>query len=168
MPIYESSRKRRERWPLAFDLEGVPRDSSERERLLVEQKLLEPNSNFNKEPLMQGTYPVQNYFAVDAPTETVVDINNPPAKRYVHQEFPKMVYHHDSGHVLTVNDEKELKAAVKRGFKLKPSPAHDYSQIKSGKMAPMKEVVAEREQELSAADMRQEDENDEDENEDEG
>jgi hypothetical protein len=54
------------------------------------------------------------------------DIHNPKVPPYKHQEFPKLVYKeakngqhpHDANKV--VNDEDELKAALKAGFELKP------------------------------------------------
>jgi hypothetical protein len=154
MPINEANRKTRDRWPLAFDLEGVPRESAERERLLLEQKALENLGDISpEEPLaMQGTRPIQNHFAVDTPTETVVDVNNPPQKRYRHQQFPQMVYHHQSGHVLIVQNAVELQAAQKRGFQEKPALDRDYSQVRAGHAAPMKQV-APREVALSASDL---------------
>lgn len=106
--------------------------------------------------------PVTNNFAVDySQGDNVVDINNPPRKRYVHQEFPRMVYHHDSGHVLTVNNPKELKLAIKKGFQLEPAADRDYSKVKSGFVAPMKAhgepreaaLTFEDEEALQAADL---------------
>ena len=139
MPLNESNRKSRDRWPLAFDLEGVPRETAERERLLEQHRQLsKPESEF-EEP-MNETRVVPNTFAVDYQAgNTVVDINNPPQKRYVHQEFPKMLYDHESGRVLQVKDEKEMKAALKKGFQVKPAPDRDYSKVtRSGSVAPSK------------------------------
>jgi hypothetical protein len=97
--------------------------------------------------------PVTNNFAVDySQGDNVVDINNPPKKRYVHQEFPRMVYHHTSGHVLNVKNKRELALALKKGFDLQPSPDRDYSKVKSGFVAPMKEHGEPREAALSMED----------------
>jgi hypothetical protein len=124
MPLHESNRSTRDRWPLEFDLEGVPRNTKERERLLRERANPQEND-------MPYPNPTVNHFAVDT-VPNVVDINNPPKIRVPYMEFPKMMYHHDSGKVLTVADQKQEKAAFKHGFQLQPSPTHDYSNIKHG------------------------------------
>lgn len=46
----------------------------------------------------------------------IIDINNPPRVPYVHQEFPRMVYHHKDQKTLIVKNEKELAEAEKHGF----------------------------------------------------
>lgn len=72
----------------------------------------------------------QNSFAVDyGPGETVIDINNPPTTRYQHQEFPRLVYQHESGQVMQVADAKQLAAALKKNFDLKPASNRDYSKV---------------------------------------
>lgn len=74
---------------------------------------------------------VTNSFAVDYNAgEHITDINNPPSPRYRYQEFPKLVYHHETGQVLEVVDERQLKAALKHDFQEKPSPGHDYSNMR--------------------------------------
>lgn len=98
--------------------------------------------------------PVTNNFAVDYnPAGTVVDINNPPQKRYIHQEFPKMVYHHESGHMLEVKSAIELKLALKRGFNEKPASDRDYHLAKPGRVAPMKLATEPREVALSSEEL---------------
>ena len=92
---------------------------------------------------MQNVPLVQNSFAVDYQAgNNVVDINNPPQKRYLHQEFPKLVYHHESGHVLTIpagpEADKQLKLALKKGYDPKPAPDRDYSKLSRGNIAPVK------------------------------
>jgi hypothetical protein len=154
VPIYEANRpKSRDRYPLAFDLEGVPRETVERERRLLAAQLVEQRNLDSQSDEGEFMPPVNNSFAVDyAAGNNVVDINNPPQKRYVHQEFPKMVYHHDSGHVLEVKTTAELKAALKKGFNEKPAPDRDYHLAKAGRVAPMKQVVEPREVDLSLDD----------------
>jgi hypothetical protein len=148
--IRESHRNRRDRWPLEFDLAGVPRETAERERLLREQRELEETE---QSPMSPVTPSPTNMFAVDYQAgEHVIDINNPPTKRYVHQEFPKLVYHHESGHILQVDDEKQLKAAQKRGFKDRPASNRDYSKI-AGSVAAIAEHAEPRPEELSADEM---------------
>lgn len=58
--------------------------------------------------------------------EGIHDIHNPPKERYVHQEFPKLVYrepkagqHPHEAHKL-VKDEDELAAALAKGYQHKP------------------------------------------------
>jgi hypothetical protein len=65
----------------------------------------------------------------------IVDINKPNIPRALYQEFPKTLYNHKSGHVVTVKDEKEEAARKKQGFKKEPSPNHDYSQINASRAA---------------------------------
>ena len=84
----------------------------------------------------------QNSFAVDYSTETALDINNPKTPRYVHQEFPRIVYNHDNGQVMQVADEKQLKAAEKKGFSIKPAPDRDYSKVTNVIVNPKTEAFA--------------------------
>lgn len=160
MPINESKIVRRERWPLAFDLEGVPRE--DRGRFLDELRHRQANPNFDipeldyggEDPLDMQTQPVKNTFAADQPpAATIVDINNPPTKRYVHQEFPKLVYHHESGHVLEVKDDRQYVAAAKRGFHDRPAADRDYSKVRSGMVAPLKQDGPEREKPITAEEL---------------
>ena len=66
---------------------------------------------------------VQNRFSADNAAEPfITDINNPPAKRYIHQEFPKVLYADDKKPI-TVADQKECDKKVKEGWSLKPT--HD-------------------------------------------
>lgn len=102
--------------------------------------------------------PVTNSFAVDhGAGETVLDINNPPRKNYnpnaPENQFPRAVYHHETGRVLHVSNEKELKAALKRDFDLKPSAGRDYSKISAAGIAAPKTVAELREEEMSAEDL---------------
>ena len=157
MPINESTTKpRRERWPLAFDLEGVPRDTATRKQLL-EQELQQNLEIFPEEPMSPVTPAVRNSFTVDQPTVEIADINNPPRKNYnphdPKNEFPKMLYHHETGRVLNVANEKEQKAALKRGFDLRPSPDHDYSKVSRAGIAAKASSEPKREEEMSAEEL---------------
>lgn len=100
---------------------------------------------------------VTNTFAVDY-KETVVDINNPGVKGYnpnhPDNQFPRMVYDHETGHTLKVQDAKQLKAAVKKGFSLEPSPTHDYSRLRAGRAA-AKEHAAPRPQEMTVEELEE-------------
>lgn len=161
MPLNEASRKpRRERWPLQFDIEGVPRDTATRKQLLEQQQ---QNEESAEDPMTAQT--VRNSFAVDKPTVEVTDINNPPRRPYSpsdpKNEFPKVLYHHESGRVLTVQNDKEQKAAHKRGFELKPSPAHDYSKITRAGIAAVADHAPKREEEMSAEELAAMDEEEE-------
>jgi hypothetical protein len=176
MPLNEASRKaRRERWPLEFDIEGVPRDTATRKQLL-EQKQQELQQEQQTENLaalfeesMSPAQTVRNSFSVDQPTVEITDINNPPRRPYnphdPKNEFPKVLYHHETGRVLHIaagpNAEKEQKAALKRGFELKPSPAHDYSKITRAGIAAVAEHAPKREEEMSAEELAAMDEADE-------
>lgn len=98
---------------------------------------------------------VSNSFAVDYNQgEHVIDINNPKRKNYnphdPKNQFPKLLYNHESGHVLEVANEKQQTIAVKKhGFELKPAPGRDYSKVRNG-VAPTAEKGPIREAELSA------------------
>ena len=115
----------------------------------------------------QEQYMPQNHFAVDYNTETIMDINKPPQKRYVHQDFPRFVYNHDSGQVLRVDDDRQLKAAQKKGFDLKPDTRRDYSTIGnvvldqrtnefSAGIAPMRAAASARQELQTAAQLVEE------------
>lgn len=148
MPLNESSRKVRARWPLAFDLEGVPQDTQERTRLLNLLRRENSPETFEEEEF--DMRPV-NQFAVDAPQiGTVSDVNDPKTPRYgtkqnPYREYPKMMYDHESGRVLEVKDSAQEAATVRRGFQTQPSPHHDYHKVKSGMLAPSKQKGPERE-----------------------
>jgi len=153
MPLNESTRKApRERWPLAFDLEGVPRDTETRKQLLESQNLA-----IESEESMSPVTPTRNSFTVDKPTVEITDINNPPRKNYnphdPANEFPKMLYHHETGRVLNVANEKEQKAALKRGFTLQPSPDFDYSKVNRAGLAAKASTEPKREEEMSAEEL---------------
>lgn len=161
MSVTGTNRNIRDRWPLEFDLEGVPRRNDVREKLLQEHRGLSlgpqetehemaPTNSFaidKLDPLVREELLKQ--LLATAPVGAVIDINNPKTKRYVHQEYPRLVYHHGSLKVVQVNDEKQLKAAQRQGFKLEPAPGADYSKIQAGKAA-VKTTGEAREEEISA------------------
>jgi hypothetical protein len=165
VPLNEASRKpKRERWPLAFDIEGIPRDTATRQQLLDQQHILESVPEESMSPVT----PVRNSFTVDQPvTQPVTDINNPPHKLYnphaPENEFPKMLYHHESGRVLKVSDAREQKAALKHGFVLKPSPGHDYSKVSRAGIAAVADHGPKREEEMTGEELAALDEADKDE-----
>ena len=102
-----------------------------------------------------------NSFTVDKPTVHIEDINNPPKVPYnphdPKNEFPKLLYHHDTGRVLRIEAgpeaEKQQKAALKRGFVLQPSPKYDYSKINRGGLAAPSVKGPKREEEMSAEEL---------------
>jgi hypothetical protein len=157
VPINESTRKTRERWPLEFDLTGVPRDTRTRQQLLEQKQILEQTPEEDSMSPVTPTRTVQNSFTVDKPTVEITDINNPPHRNYnphaPENEYPKMLYHHETGRVLNVGNEKEQKAALKRGFNLKPSPGHDYSKVNRAGIAAPVEHGEKREEEMSAEEL---------------
>ncbi len=114
-------------------------------------------------PMRGQTRTVPNQFAADKPRETIVDINNPPHRNFnphaPENEFPKMLFHHDTGKVLTVNSAKEEKIATeKHGFQLKPAPDRNYHGARSGMIAPVKPVAEPREEEMIASELEKEEE----------
>lgn len=154
MPIRETrgglSRSPRDRWPLDTTTE-----------------LISQEGNVSPVPL------VQNHFTVDGPgaglgltpaqkkalldqllreaadtAGQTIDLSKPilpprPAPGTFEFEYPKLMYQHQSGHMLQVDTPEQEKAALAQGFKTKPAPDRDYSQAKVGKIAPMKPPVAE-------------------------
>jgi hypothetical protein len=107
MPLNIGTAQIRERYPLHFELEGIPR------------------AEFNqalKELQMRTVQQVHNTFAADGVQVSepfITDINNPPAKRYIHQDFPCMLYA-EGKKARVVNDAKERDKAIKDGWSLKP------------------------------------------------
>jgi hypothetical protein len=106
MSLNESKFKQRERWPLQFDLEGIPQEQRQQ---LMEENLPGP----------------QNVFAADYQQGNgVMDINNPPVPRYgtaknPFNEYPKMLYM-DGKKPITVDSKKEEEKMVKLGYQVKP------------------------------------------------
>ena len=159
MPLNEASRKApRERWPLEFDLTGVPRDTRTRKNLLAEKH--QEESMAQTQQSVHGVRTItENHFTVDQPSNDVfiTDINNPPRKAYnprdPQNQYPKMLYHHGNGRVLKVANEKEEKAALKRDFKLAPSPDYDYSKVNQNSGIAAKAIHAPREESMSAEEL---------------
>lgn len=50
------------------------------------------------------------------------DLNNPPKERYVHQEFPRMVYHHEERKTRVVKNAAELHQYLAEGWSKDPYP----------------------------------------------
>lgn len=90
--------KGRERWPLAFDLQGVLRDTTTRKQL-QEQLTYEDQE-------MRAT--TTNHFA----SSKMIDINNPPKPAYNPRdpanEFPKMLFHQTEKHPLELAEFKRI------------------------------------------------------------
>ena len=166
MPLNEASRKApRERWPLEFDLTGVPRDTRTRKNLLAEKH--QEESMAQTQQSVHGVRTItENHFTVDQPSNDIfiTDINNPPRKAYnprdPQNQYPKMLYHHGNGRVLKVANEKEEKAALKRDFKLAPSPDYDYSKVNQNSGIAAKAIHAPREESMSAEELAALDEED--------
>ena len=137
MPLNESTQVRRDRWPIAFDLEGVPRTTAAREAKLLEEKM--------------NTHPVQNNFAVDYQAgNTTTDINNPPSPyrnlpggRYIHQDYPKMLYPATwpAAKPKIVNSDTERDTLLAKGFTLKPPVRRDPSAEDLDAVEQEKEIV---------------------------
>lgn len=116
--------------------------------------------------LTQALSPAERAAVLDelmktVPTGREIDLGKPVIVPYrvgdPRNNYPKMVYNHDSGHVLTVADEKQWKAAQKRGFQEQPSLDHDYSKVKNN-VAARKDRPVPREDVMSAAQLAELDE----------
>lgn len=154
MPLHEVPRGRRgrDKWPLEFDLEGVPRDTTTRKQKLAELKVHSTLALDEAEE--QSMSPVTNSFVSDKgslvsalnltpaqkqklmaelqqemPVGREIDLNKPQFVPNPHLAFPQMLYHHKTGHLCTVADEAQFKLAKKKGFEEKPSPDFDYSRL---------------------------------------
>lgn len=143
MPLNESTgKKRREKWPLEFDLEGVPRDNLLRAQLVNNLKgtnMAEPRNSFLSDKLSEnlGLTPRQKARLMDELLKENVggkeiDLSKPVTPHYRHQEFPQMGYHKD-GRVRRIENVEALEAADKDGFKSEPHPNYDYSTIRGGR-----------------------------------
>jgi hypothetical protein len=120
MPIHESSRRaKRDRWPMAFDLEGVPQDNAERARLLAQQQMLEAIPNSTEQEDSMKVTPTANFFATDnAPPATITDMSRPIINRVPFQEFPKALYA-KNGTSIVVKTKDEQDKKLKAGYTLK-------------------------------------------------
>jgi hypothetical protein len=184
MPLNEASRKpRRSRWPLEFDLMGVPQSNRERQELLNAAKEIHQMSQYQS--------PSGNRFLSDKQTVQLtpekallldqylesmkmggvgreIDLSKPvlvAAPPGGWPKFPCLAYHWKTGAMLQIEDADELKVVAKRGFKPSPSPEHDYSQIQARQIftllgdervltiAKKKAVAANAFPELSEADL---------------
>jgi hypothetical protein len=152
MPLNEVPRKRpRERFPLEFDLIGVPRDNTRREALLETAKEMHNNMTTQNSFLSDKAQAMQltpeNQVLLAQFLESMknggvgreIDLSRPvkvapPPGGW--PKFPCLVYHHKTGAMIQVNDENEAKQLARRGFKTTPSPDHDYSQIATRTLLP--------------------------------
>ena len=119
--------------------------------------------------LVQALSPAERAALLDelmktAPVGREIDLGKPVIVPYrvgdPKNNWPKMVYHHESGHVLKVEDERQLKVAAKRGFQEQPSPDHDYSKVKNNVAARKEASAVPREETMSAAQLAELDEED--------
>lgn len=95
----------RSRWPVQFDIEGIPRNTKDRNEKLAEIRQQEEDN-------MQ----------IQSVTKPTLDFNNPTTPKYSHQEFPRLVYRGEE-QSLVVHTAEELEAAITDGFHLKKSDA---------------------------------------------
>lgn len=65
---------------------------------------------------------VHNVFAGEVSNQFISDINNPPTKRYVHQEYPKLAYK-EGVKPRNLVDAKEEAKFLKDGWSLTPPEA---------------------------------------------
>jgi hypothetical protein len=160
--LNEAKRKpQRERHPLAFDLMGLDRKGRDREdfmQAIKEQASMSTGNSFLSDKLTPEKQILLNQFLeslANGGQGKEFDLSKPPVVAYSHKAFPQVVYHHETGHVVEVANPKQLEAAKKRGFQTKPSPNHDYSQVRNG-IAAVKPAAVQREAQLSAEDFTDE------------
>lgn len=176
MPLNEASAKpRRPRFPLEFDLAGVPRDTTTRKRLLEEMKEnMSPSNVFLSDKAAAGANPLAamteeqkadllDLLLKQAPVGKEIDLSKPVVHPYnprdPKNQYPRMLYHHKTGHTLTVKDARQEKAASARGYQREPSEEHDYSAIPSHGIAPRKAATVTRPKpEFTAEDLAELDE----------
>ncbi|HEY1800086.1 MAG TPA: hypothetical protein VGG46_04050 [Terriglobales bacterium] len=172
MPLNESTQKtRNERHPLQFDLLGVPRNGRVRDTLLkvVKETEMQPTNSFaadksagvqnlnnmNLSPEQQNMLKNLLDSFISGGQGKEFDLSKPPVNRYRNNPFPRMVYHHQTGHVVTVHDDRQLQLAEKKGFQKEPSLNHDYSQVKNG-IAAVKMAAATRPETITVNDLEDE------------
>jgi len=85
-----------------------------------------------------GLTPQQKATLLDQLLQTVpvgreIDLSKPIVPPYRYQEYPKIMYRHEDGGVLRIENQAQEKAAVKRGFELTASDEYDYSKIHNGR-----------------------------------
>lgn len=95
---------------------------------------------------------VQEKWKHEAPRE--IDLNRPPVAPYVYREFPKLLYNHENGRVVEVNDAKSEARELKSGFRNEPSDRYDYTMIRNGKAPTLAEASAERDRQERAGVMQ--------------
>lgn len=122
---------------------GVPRDNLQREAMLQEIQNMDTPQVRNsflsdKAAAMQLT--PENQVLLTQFLESMkmggvgreIDLSKPvhvPPPQGGWPKLPAMMYQHKTGAMIQVDTEDEAKYLTKKGFKLTPSPDHDYSQI---------------------------------------
>jgi len=138
MSIRDSHRSLRDRWPLQFDLEGVPRDAKLREQMLEDLRSNSPDLETR-----MNVPVVKNTFATDlsdvlkslTPAQKMeltkallaepqggqeFDLSKPPVAPYRYQEYPKCMYSADGRQSVVARDEEHEKELLKKKFSPRP------------------------------------------------
>lgn len=129
----------RDRWPLEFDLEGIPRDTQTRERLLADLRQEHQNPEIypmnvpqvknsfatDNDPLLSSLTAAQKQtllkaLLADNPGGQEFDLSKPPVAPYRYQEYPKCMYSADGKQVVNARDAEHEKELAKRKFSAKP------------------------------------------------
>jgi hypothetical protein len=76
------------------------------------------------------------------------DINNPPKHNYVHQSFPKMIYHHATRKHRVVQNQDELDAHLEQGWDKTPYLPEGHEGLQEPELDPDTEA------EIAAADIK--------------
>ena len=148
MPLNEANPEtERDRWPLQFDLEGIPRQTKYRKRLLDELRagptLEELENHAMNVPQVKNVFAGEAESLVDGLTPAIkeqllkallddqkknvggveFDLSKPPVAPYAFREYPKAMYSHDGKRVVNARDRAHEAELVKQKFSAKPQLA---------------------------------------------
>jgi hypothetical protein len=174
MSIRETSRNLRDRWPLQFDLEGLPRDTATREARLRElrgQNDLEINPM--NIPQVKNQFASDNDSLLDALTPAQkqkllkellasnqggqeFDLSKPPVAPYRFQEFPKAVWTPDGKKQVLARSKEHEEQLVAAGHSVKP-PVQEEAEPEAQVAADVSEGEVEAEPSASESRFEQED-----------
>lgn len=160
MSIRETRRNPRDRWPLQFDLEGVPRDTATREARLRELRGENNLENFMNVPKVQNQFASDNEPLIASLTPAQkqqllkellasnqggqeFDLSKPPVAPYRFQEFPKAVWTPDGKKQVLAHSQEHEDQLLAAGHSLTPAePAQQQAGAEDDGQSPIAEIEA--------------------------
>jgi hypothetical protein len=148
--IRETHRNPRDRWPLEFDLGGVPRDAQTRERLLEELRG-EPDPEIPMDvPQVKNSF-ASDFLATLTPAQKQslqkallaestaggkeFDLSKPPVDPYQYHEYPKCMYSPDGKVIVNARDREHEQDLLKKKYTAKPPKAKKEEDDDKGQVA---------------------------------